>query len=253
MAGIPRSGNPAVGGIMDYVRSRRLQPGDRLPSERDFAERLGIGRNAVREAIATLVALRVVEARPNSGIYLRRYEKDSSFEALVMLAGLGEVPDATEVDETMAVREHLELLAVGLACRHRTAHDVERLEGVLRETRAALAAGEGIAAWDTEFHLAVAEAAHNSVLVRVLNAFYQFTAPRREVMFRDAQQSSRTLTEHMELLASVRAGDEPAARRLMLTHMARARTYWSVVFDEGKPSLEESAGAAHAPPTHLSP
>lgn len=233
MSAIPRSGNPAIGGIMDYVRSRRLQPGDRLPSERDFAERLHIGRNAVREAIATLVALRVVEARPNSGVYLRRYEKDTSFEALVMLAGLGETPDATEVEETMVVRAHLELLSVELACANRTADDVARLERVLADTQAVLAQGRDIAACDTEFHLAVAEATHNSVLVRVLNAFYQFTEPRREVLFRDTTQGRHSAAEHAALLAHIRDGDAQGARRLMLAHMSRARSYWSEVFDAG--------------------
>ena len=79
------NGNAVIMGILGYLQERRLQPGDRLPSERDFAERLGVGRNAVREALATLVTLRMVESKPNSGIYLRHIARESSFEALVML------------------------------------------------------------------------------------------------------------------------------------------------------------------------
>ena len=94
-------GSAVIAGILAYLQDRRLQPGDRLPSERDLAERLGVGRNAVREALATLVTLRMVESRPNSGIYLRHVARESSFEALVMLTDMGGTPTPTEVAETM--------------------------------------------------------------------------------------------------------------------------------------------------------
>ena len=74
--------NHIVRSILGYLQERSLQPGDRLPSERALADKLGVGRNALREALATLTTLRVVEARPNSGIYLRRVSTESSFETL---------------------------------------------------------------------------------------------------------------------------------------------------------------------------
>ena len=223
------AGNPVIAGILDYLKDRRLQPGDRLPSERDFSERLGVGRNAVREAIATLVTLRVIESRPNSGIYLRHLAKDSSFETLVMLAGMGETPSATEVTETMEVRSQLELLAVDLACRRHTQEDLHRLDDILARTEQALDEGGNIARLDTEFHIALVEATHNSILVRVLNAFYEFTAGRREVMFDDAAQGKASGRDHRRLLEHVRNRDVAKAQRLIVRHMDRARSYWSTV------------------------
>jgi DNA-binding FadR family transcriptional regulator len=129
-AGAPSGSSAVIAGIIDYLKDRRLKPGDRLPSERDLAERLGAGRNAVREALATLVTLRMVESRPNSGIYLRHVEREGSFEALVMLADMGATPTPTEVAETMEVRAHLEALSARLACERRTEKD---LEGVVSE------------------------------------------------------------------------------------------------------------------------
>jgi GntR family transcriptional repressor for pyruvate dehydrogenase complex len=223
-----------IAGIMNYLRERRLQPGDRLPSERDLAERLGAGRNAVREALATLVTLRMVESRPNSGIYLRHVARESSFEAMVMLADMGNTPTPTEVAETMEVRAHLEALAVRLACQRRDERDLENMQAVLVRTDAVLAEGGNIAQADTDFHIALVDATHNSVLVRVLNAFYRFTARRRTVLFSDREHGRASAREHRRLFEHIRNRDAAKAEALILRHMNRARSYWSSLLgDDG--------------------
>jgi GntR family transcriptional repressor for pyruvate dehydrogenase complex len=217
------SGSTAViAGIMSYLEERRLQPGDRLPSERDLAE-----------ALATLAALRMLESRPNSGIYLRHMSRESSFEALVMLADMGATPTPTEVAETMEVRAHLETLAVRLACERRTDEDIQRLEDVLARTDALLLEGGNIVKMDTEFHMALVDATHNSVLVRVLNAFYRFTARRRSVLFADREHGRASALDHRRLLKHIVKRDAPKAEAAILRHMDRARSYWSIVL--GKP------------------
>jgi GntR family transcriptional repressor for pyruvate dehydrogenase complex len=221
----------AIAGILAWLNERKLQPGDKLPSERDFAERLNVSRNAVREALATLVTLRMVESRPNSGIYLRHYAKESSFEAMVMLTEMGAAPSVTEVSETMEVRAHLELLALGLACTRRTSEDVAQLEEIQKRTEKVLSEGGNIAVEDTQFHIALADATHNSVLVRVLNAFYQLTARRRAVLFESHAQGEASAREHKLLLKHVKNQDVEKAQKLILIHMDRARKYWSQVLE----------------------
>ncbi|MEP7101589.1 MAG: FCD domain-containing protein [Burkholderiales bacterium] len=220
-----------IAGILGYLQERRLQPGDRLPSERDFSERLGVGRNTLREAIATLVTLRVVESRPNAGIYLRHPAKDSSFETLVMLAGMGATPSGSEVAETMEVRSHLELLAADLACQRRTDDDLRRLDDILARTDRMLAAEGNIAVLDTEFHIGLVEATHNSVLVRVLNAFYEFTAGRRAALFSDQAQGKASGRDHRKLVEHIRQRDAAKAQQLIVRHMGRARDYWSTLLE----------------------
>lgn len=78
----------AIGKILSFIRERRYQPSERLPSERDFAEKFDTSRGAVREALAALETMRVIERRPNSGIYLRKIE-ESSIDALVLYAESG--------------------------------------------------------------------------------------------------------------------------------------------------------------------
>ncbi len=222
---------PALAGIVAYLRDRQLQAGDRLPSERDLAERLGVSRNAVREALSALIALRVIDSRPNSGIYLRQMAKESSFETLVMLAGLGEVPTATEIAETTEVRSHLEVLAVSLACERRTEADLQRLRSHVAATDQVLKAKGNIATQDTQFHLAVADATHNAVLVRVLNAFYEFTAGRRAVWFENRKEAVASAADHRRLVDLIEARDVAAAQALVQSHMRRASRYWHHLLD----------------------
>jgi DNA-binding FadR family transcriptional regulator len=237
------SGSSAViAGVMDYLKERRLQPGDRLPSERDLAERLGTGRNAVREALATLVTLRIIESRPNSGIYLRHVERESSFEALVMLADMGATPTPAEIAETMEVRAHLEMLSAHMACERRTDEDLARLNAVLQRTDDTLAQRGNIAKMDTEFHIALVDASHNSVLVRVLNAFYRFTARRREILFSNHDQGVASAREHRKLVEHVHSRDAEKAQALILRHMQRARNYWNVLLGDKATRAVHGAG-----------
>ncbi len=234
-ADVHESGSSAViAGIVQYLQERRLQPGDRLPSERDLADRIGVGRNAVREALKTLVTLRMVESRPNSGIYLRHMSRESSFEAMVMLADMGATPTPEEVTETMEVRAHLEALAARLACERRDESDLARLDAVLDKTHDVLASGGNIVTVDTEFHLALVDATHNSVLVRVLNAFYCFTARRRQILFDDRAHGMASARDHRKLVEYIRQRDAAKAEALILRHMDRARSYWSSKLGQGE-------------------
>lgn len=238
------SGSSAVlAGILQYLKERRLQPGDRLPSERDLAERLGAGRNAVREALATLVTLRMVESRPNSGIYLRHLERESSFEAMVMLADLGTPPTTTDIAETMEVRAHLEALSVRLACLRRTEEDLQRMTDILSRTDQVMAAHGNITEEDTAFHIALVDATHNSVLVRILNAFYRFTARRRVVVFSNREQAKASASDHRKLVDLIRQREEDKAEALILSHMERARSYWSTVLGEAPPRERKAKSA----------
>lgn len=219
--------------VVDFARDQHFAPGDRLPAERALAEKLGVSRNALREALATLETLRVVEARPNSGVFLRRSATESSFEAIVLLAELGSEPSATEVRESIEVRAPLERQAITLACGRRTEADLAALGAILRDTRALLAAGGNIADCDQAFHLALANASHNSVLARMLNAFYCLSLPRRRRYFIDPARGAASDRGHRKIVAALEARDVKTASALIDRHLGNAQVYWKEALDGG--------------------
>ena len=178
------AGKDLIRRIIDHARAHALEAGDRFPAERNLAQTLGVSRNALREALATLESLRVVELRPNSGVYLRALGVESSFEATVLLAELGTAPDAAEVRETIEVRAALERQAITLACARRTDANLEQLVRICTETRTVLARRGNIT--DCHYRVGTASVSNGattstySVLV-VLDVGHSNTSRRRSL------------------------------------------------------------------------
>jgi DNA-binding FadR family transcriptional regulator len=132
--------------LRDALERLGMQPGDRLPPERELATELGISRPALREATRRLVDLGVLRARQGSGTYV------------------------AEVDpgELLVVRLRLEPLAAELAARHRSGDALAELERLAAALDAAVSEPEAFASLDIRLHEAVAEASGNGVLIGVL-------------------------------------------------------------------------------------
>lgn len=219
------SGN-VTGKILAFIKDRRFEPGERLPSEREFAERFRTSRGAIREAMAILESIRVIERRPNSGIFLRNLATDSSFESLVLHATLGLPLSESEMAHSLEVRYVLERQAIRLACKRRTPEDLVAMRSVLAETEAQIEAGKTIQEQDEAFHLAVVAATGNSVFVRVVNAFYLLSRSRRQVYFSDLERCRQSYEEHRTILAAIEAGDVRLGLATMKKHVDSAKGLW---------------------------
>lgn len=224
-----------IGRLLTFVAERRLGPGERLPSERELAERFAVGRNAVREAIAVLETVRMVERRPNSGIYLRAVERDGSLEALVLRADLGVPLTAAEVTELIDLRRILELQGTRLACERRQEEDLRRIAEALERGAASIATGENFADADAEFHLAVAAATRNRLFLRVVNSFYLLYRTRRRHYFADGSRAALSHTQHCAMRDAIAAGDAEAAVQLMRSHLQGAESYWLELLQRSPP------------------
>jgi len=226
----PRSGHSEATSLivrlLPYIRDRRFESGERLPSERLLAERFGVTRAVVREALAVLEAMRVVERRPRSGIYLRAESRVGSLDAAVMRADLGMPPDREEVANLNEFRAILESQAAVLACARRTPEDLDRMDECMRLCRALYERNESIAQPSADFHLAVVAATHNQFLLRAANSFYLATRAWREGVFADRKVGARSIRDHQVLRDAIAKGDATAASALIRDHLEIADHYW---------------------------
>lgn len=220
------SSSAVISKILLYIRVRQFASGDRLPSERALAEKFGVGRGAVREALATLECMRIVERRPNSGVYLRDLAAESSIEALVLQNDLGLPLTEKEVKEAMEVRYMLELQALPIACERRTDEDLQRMRAALKESDERIHKELTIDKQDWKFHIAIVAAAKNDIFVRVVNSFYYLSRTRRQIYFSDMKRCRHSNTQHKKIFQAIEAQNSARAVALMQQHLGQVERDW---------------------------
>jgi len=211
-----------VNDVRDSLFGKRLKPGDFLGTEKDLAARFGVSRIVARDALRTLEALGIVEIRMGKGGGARiAYGNPRLFaEALAVQLDLTGVSAA----EVMDAQRAIETLGAELAAENATKADIARLRTLLSAADAAIGDLDLFTRLSRDFHLAVAEASHNRVLVVQLISLEHVSWPRRNVTA-TPKLARHILDIHGKLTDLIELRDAAGARALMDDHvkMIRAR------------------------------
>ncbi len=201
--------------LREFIDVQRLQPGDRLMSERELAQQLGVSRSSVRQALTALRVLGLIEIRHGDGVYLLRAPGD------VIPSLALEVANA-QVDHPMIweVREGVETQAARLAARRRTKRDLARMRQALDAMAESVAAGGDGVVGDRHFHQAVWDAAHNEMLSQVVGQLREAIDRTSEASLTVPGRPPASLEAHEAILAAIEAQDEAAADAAMRAHVA---------------------------------
>lgn len=216
----------AVGALLSLIKRRQYEPGDRLPSERELAERFSVGRGALREALAKLENMRFLERRPNSGIFLAADPHTTSLETLVLYADLGLPLERRVNAECVEVRRIIEVQAIRLACERRTEEDLERLKTNTELFAEAYEASTVASELDYQFHINIFRSTHNDILLRLVTPFYIIARTRRERFFGNADRCKVSHSQHVEMLRAIEKRDNDLAGTLMSSHIGRVERYF---------------------------
>jgi GntR family transcriptional regulator, transcriptional repressor for pyruvate dehydrogenase complex len=211
-----------VAEVRDALFARKLKPGDFLGTEKHLAARFGVSRIVARDALRTLQALGIADIKmgKGGGARVARGNPRLFAEALAVQLDLTGVSAA----ESMDVQRAIETLAAELAAEHATAADHARLKRLLDEAEALIDDTPAYTRSCRDFHLALAEASHNRVLVTQLISLQHVSWPSENRTL-TPQVARHILAVHRELFALVEMRDAAGARRLMDDHvkMIRAR------------------------------
>lgn len=218
--------------LVPFLLARGYGPNERAPSERQLAERFNTSRTQMRETLSVLEALRVIERRPKSGIYMTA--EATSLEALALFAQVGIPLSKDEVGEIVEVKRIQELQAVRLACERHTEENVAALRACLGDTEVEIAAGRPIARQDRRFHCEIARATQNGVFYRLVDVFYYMTEKRREYFFGERARCEQSHAEHVEIFHALVARDAERAVDLLERHLQGADSYWRGLLDAGE-------------------
>jgi GntR family transcriptional repressor for pyruvate dehydrogenase complex len=222
--------------LLEMVVSGGLEPGERLPPERELCARLGVSRTVVREALNLLEARGLISIEHGRGAVVSGGNTDAVRDALgVILRVRPKV-----LWELLEMRAILEVGISGLAAERATEEDTDAMRVQLERMAAAIDAPEGYVDADVEFHALLARAARNGVLLTMLEPIVDLLrASRRVSASRRPGSALRALGEHEEILRRVEAGDAEGARREMRAHLANTVRDIEAVLGEG--ALEEGS------------
>lgn len=220
-----------------YLFSHSDAETGRTPSERELADHFTVSRGQIREALAILEAMRIVERRAKSGIYLTT--REASVEALALFARAGVPLDPIQIYETVEIRKIHEIKAAELACQRATEENFARLREILQDSEAQLARGEGLARQDRDFHLEIVRATQNSVFHKVCSVYYLLGEQRLPIYFSDPERGRKSHAEHLQIYDALLRRDGNLAQALMSAHLQGAESYWKGLLS-GKPENSET-------------
>lgn len=209
--------------VEEQILTGELRVGDRLPPERDLAQRLGVSRSAVREAMRTLEAHGVVQAGvgtgPDSGTIVTSMSSEALTRLLRLHVGLANFPTRDLVE----ARVMLERWSARLASANATADDLVRLEGILARMEAPDTTRSSFNDLDTDFHVAIAEAGGNRLVADLTTAIRGSLRHGLLAAFEARGDwddvASGLRTEHRRILEAVGARDGERAASLVEAHI----------------------------------
>jgi GntR family transcriptional repressor for pyruvate dehydrogenase complex len=203
--------------ISDAIISGALKPADRLPPERELAEQFGVSRTVVRDAIKMLSGRGVLQVRRGAGIFVATAEQ-TAMGRLGQLANVLPLQGAG-LRDLFDVRKVLEAQGTEWAAQRRSAHHVERLRSIVEDAHRRSGDLNVLSERDAQFHVAVAEASQNPVLVRVMFTLLDLLEAARRESLSIPGRPGLSLSQHENVLREIEARDPGAARRAMTEHL----------------------------------
>ncbi|HTQ87314.1 MAG TPA: FadR/GntR family transcriptional regulator [Candidatus Solibacter sp.] len=192
-----------------------LKPGDKLPPERELAERFDVSRSAVREAIRSLELRGLVEPRPGEGTLVRTPSIDSLLNPLASLLG----HKRELVTELLEVRGMIEPPLAARAARNAGPEDIALLENILERQKEKVARQEVAIDEDSEFHYTIARASKNGVILKVVDMMMDILKESRERSLQVGGRPEKSLAGHRRIFNAIKRHDAEGAEAAMRQHL----------------------------------
>jgi GntR family transcriptional repressor for pyruvate dehydrogenase complex len=211
--------------FIELIKNGDVKPGQKLPPERELAQKLDVSRASLREALIALKMMGVVEIKPNNGTYITHKTVPPILKELTYL-NLGDSPF-----EILQARIAIEPNIAAIAASAHDEDSIGKIEKILSSIEHKLMVHEldgfFMNAKDCEFHLTVAKATQNSVLIGVgylINKLMKqelWTNLLNDTLNSTDQGQQKGIFEHKEILSAIHSGDSRAAYSTMRAHLLR--------------------------------
>jgi GntR family transcriptional regulator, transcriptional repressor for pyruvate dehydrogenase complex len=207
--------------LQSLILNHTFRTGDRLPSERELGQRLGVSRTVVREALRALSTKGLVEVRDGAGAYVQTPSTDLVSELLGICVSHMETGDVNS-GHILEMRRILEIEMAGLAAERRGSEDLEEMARLLDLMVRPGNSREDWAKFDYQFHDAVAVASRNPLFPIVLRSISEVLMRGRLMGVRLPDYQAKALHHHRNVYEAIRARSSEKARLAMADHLREA-------------------------------
>ncbi|MGQ7890301.1 FadR/GntR family transcriptional regulator [Paenibacillus sp. WC2504] len=214
----PQKGSEIVmGQIKMQIESGTYAPGSKLPTVVELAASFQVGRSTIREALSGLKAIGWVDIRHGGGTFVSNpLPVDNGY-----LFDQGD-----SLQEVQEVRRFIEVGCASLAASRRTEANIAELRDILQSMERSLGNEEDSEQADIRFHLEIAKASHNSLMIGMMESLTErlqvsMKASRRLWFFAELASAEKLLQEHRDIVDAIAAGDEALAAGRMSQHIQK--------------------------------
>jgi GntR family transcriptional repressor for pyruvate dehydrogenase complex len=218
--------------IEESILKGALKPGDQLPAERELAQNFGVSRTAVREAVKALREKGLVEAYSGRGTFITNGTSQAIRQSLDLMSRIGQQEGLTHLAE---LRQILEPEIAALAAERIEDQLLITMRDAVATMERSLHDPDAYIEADLDFHLALAEAAANPMVLSLLDSIVGLLREQRLRIFRVDGGPERGQFHHKRILAATEAHDPEKARAAMREHLVQVRE------DSGSSSAQESS------------
>jgi len=198
-----------------------LRPGERLPSERELSERMGVSRPSLREALADLQDRGLLSSKAGAGVYVADVLGSAFAPALIKLFATHD----EAVFDYLSFRRDMEGLAAERAARLGSDTDLKVINTIFQKMETAHQKRNPAdeAGLDADFHLSIIEASHNIIMLHMMRSMYDLLREgvfyNRSIMFKQRMTRSHLLDQHRAINVALQARDPSGARKAVADHM----------------------------------
>ena len=201
--------------IKNIIIEGKLKPGDKLPPERELAERFAVGRTTIREALKALSYVGLIK-KVKEGTVINRNISNFFIDSLTQMLILKHL----DFEDLFETRKILEVKLAGLAAQRATTEDIKMTENILKKMSEKVNQNPyGFVTEDIKFHESIAKAAQNKVLYEIFVTIRSLLRKAQEEVVKYPGIMKRSLIYHQKIFEAIKKQNVSKAKRVMFNHI----------------------------------
>ena len=210
-----RVSDEIVNQMKNLISDGTLKPGDQLPPERELIKEFGVSRPTLREALKSLVAMGFLEVKQAKRTFVKSMISERMQDPLSLLIKT----DTQKIFDLIEVRKAMEAWSAFHAAQRATEEDIKQLEFIIKEMKAAFEQGRNWEKEDADFHLAIAQATHNTIQTHIMSTIYDLLRESVARVFTDRTKVKKLLHQHDRIFSAIKNHSPEKARDRTLEHL----------------------------------